>query len=143
MLERVRELWPEVSVVASHQITREWREYERSEHDGALGLRAARSRSATSAACAAGVRGAGFAGQFYIMQSNCGVDSVETTQRMPITMVESGPASGVWAAAELGRLIGEPSVLALDIGGTTAKCSLVEDGRVKVMTDYWIERTRR
>ena len=51
---------------------------------------------------------------------------------IPITMVESGPASGFWGAAELGRLIGEPNVLALDIGGTTAKCSLIEGGHVKV-----------
>ena len=58
-------------------------------------------------------------------------------------MVESGPASGVWGAAELGRLIGEPNVLALDIGGTTAKCSLIENGQVKIKTDYWIERDRR
>ena len=58
-------------------------------------------------------------------------------------MVESGPASGVLGAAELGRLIGEPNVLALDIGGTTAKCSLIEDGRVRIITDYWIERSRR
>ena len=57
-------------------------------------------------------------------------------------MVESGPASGFWGAAELGKLIGEPNVLALDIGGTTAKCSLIEDGQVKIMTDYWIERDR-
>jgi N-methylhydantoinase A len=57
-------------------------------------------------------------------------------------MVESGPASGFWGAAELGKLIGEPNVLALDIGGTTAKCSLVENGEVKIKTDYWIERDR-
>ena len=55
-------------------------------------------------------------------------------------MVESGPASGFWGAAELGRLIGEPNVLALDIGGTTAKCSLIEGGHVKIVSDYWIER---
>ena len=58
-------------------------------------------------------------------------------------MVESGPASGFWGAAELGRLIGEPNIVALDIGGTTAKCSLIENGHVKVVSDYWIERTRR
>jgi hypothetical protein len=46
-------------------------------------------------------------------------------------MVESGPASGFWGAAELGKLIGEPNVLALDIGGTTAKCSLIENGQVQ------------
>jgi len=57
-------------------------------------------------------------------------------------MVESGPASGFWGAAELGKLIGEPNIIALDIGGTTAKCSLIENGQVKIMTDYWIERDR-
>ena len=61
----------------------------------------------------------GFKGQLYVMQSNCGVDSLEATRRIPITMVESGPASGFWGAAELGRLIGEPNVLALDIGWGT------------------------
>lgn len=76
------------------------------------------------------------------MQSNCGVDSLESVSKIPITMVESGPASGFWGAAELGKLIGEPNVLALDIGGTTAKCSLIENGQVKIKTDYWIERDR-
>ena len=76
------------------------------------------------------------------MQSNCGVDSLESVSRIPITMVESGPASGFWGAAELGKLIGEPNVLALDIGGTTAKCSLIENGEVRIKTDYWIERDR-
>ena len=66
----------------------------------------------------------------------------QSTSKIPITMVESGPASGFWGAAELGKLIGEPNVLALDIGGTTAKCSLIENGEVKIKTDYWIERDR-
>ena len=79
----------------------------------------------------------------YIMQSNCGVDSLAATSAVPITMVESGPASGFWGAAELGKLIGEPDILALDIGGTTAKCSLIEGGEVRIMTDYWIERSRK
>ena len=83
-----------------------------------------------------------FGGQLYIMQSNCGVDTVDATRETPIKMVESGPASGVWGAAELGRLLGEPNVLALDIGGTTAKCSLVEGGHVTIISDYWIERDR-
>src|ERR1044071_1058662 len=77
------------------------------------------------------------------MQSNCGVDSVEKTKEIPITMVESGPASGFWGAAELGRLIGDPNVLALDIGGTTATCSLIEGGQVKIISDSWGERSRR
>jgi N-methylhydantoinase A len=142
VLERVRELWPEASAVASHQITREWREYERTSTtvlsayvqpvaEGYL------SRLSSSA------RGGGFDGPLYIMQSNCGVDSIEKTSETPITMVESGPASGFLGAAELGRLVGEPNVLALDIGGTTAKCSLILEGQVRIVSDYWIERTRR
>ncbi len=141
VLARVRELWPEATAVASHQITREWREYERTSTTVLSAyVQPVAERYLTR--LAAGVREAGFDGQLYIMQSNCGVDSVEKTKAIPITMVESGPASGFWGAAELGRLIGEPNVLALDIGGTTAKCSLIEGGHVKVISDYWIERSR-
>src|SRR6059058_2238990 len=141
VLVRVRELWPEVSAVASHQITREWREYERTS-TAVLSTYVQPVAQRYLTRLAAGVQERGFAGQLYIMQSNCGVDSVEKTKEIPITMVESGPASGFWGAAELGRLIGEPNVLALDIGGTTAKCSLIEGGEVKVVSDYWIERSR-
>lgn len=142
VLERLRELWPEASVVASHQITREWREYERTS-TAVLSAYVQPVAERYLSRLAAEVRDASFVGQLYIMQSNCGVDSVEKTKEIPITMVESGPASGVWGAAELGRLIGERNILALDIGGTTAKCSLIEDGKVKIVSDYWIERSRR
>ena len=141
VLERVRELWPEVSVVASHQITREWREYERTS-TAVLSTYVQPVAERYLTRLADGVRERGFDVQLYIMQSNCGVDSVEKTKEIPITMIESGPASGFWGAAELGRLIGEPNVLALDIGGTTAKCSLIEGGHVKIISDYWIERSR-
>jgi N-methylhydantoinase A len=142
VLERVRTLWPEASVVASHQITREWREYERTS-TAVLSAYVQPVAERYLTRLADGVRGGSFGGQLYIMQSNCGVDSVDKTREIPITMVESGPASGFWGAAELGRLIGEPDVLALDIGGTTAKCSLIEGGHVKIVSDYWIERSRR
>ena len=141
VLERVRELWPEVSAVASHEITREWREYERTS-TAVLSAYVQPVAERYLSRLASGVRDGGFGGQLYVMQSNCGVDSVEKTSEIPITMVESGPASGFWGAAELGRLIGEPNVLALDIGGTTAKCSLIEGGHVKIVSDYWIERSR-
>jgi N-methylhydantoinase A len=141
VLARVRELWPEVSVVASHQIPREWREYERTSTSVLSAyIQPVAERYLTR--LAGEVRERGFDGQLYIMQSNCGVDSVEKTSEIPITMVESGPASGFWGAAELGRLIGESNLLALDIGGTTAKCSLIEGGHVKIVSDYWIERSR-
>jgi N-methylhydantoinase A len=141
VLERVRDLWPDVSAVASHQITREWREYERTS-TAVLSAYVQPIAERYLTRLSQGVRERGFSGQLYIVQSNCGVDSVEKTSEIPITMVESGPASGFWGAAELGRLIGEPNILALDIGGTTAKCSLIEGGRVKIISDYWIERSR-
>jgi N-methylhydantoinase A len=74
------------------------------------------------------------------MQSNCGVDTVQSARQIPITMVESGPASGIWGAAALGRLIGELDAIAIDIGGTTAKCALITGGQVKLNTNYLIER---
>ena len=141
LLERVRELGPDFSVVASHQISREWREYERTSTT-VLSAYVQPVAERYLSRLADELRGAQFQGQFYVMQSNCGVDSLERTQEIPITMVESGPSSGFWAAAELGRLIGEPNVLALDIGGTTAKCSLIEGGQVRIHSDYWIERSR-
>lgn len=140
-LAEVRKLWPEVAVVASHQITREWREYERT-NTAVLSAYVQPIAERYLSRLAKGLKEKGFSRSPYIMQSNCGVDSLEAVSQIPITMVESGPASGFWGAAELGKLIGEPNILALDIGGTTAKCSLIEDGQVKIMTDYWIERDR-
>ncbi len=139
-LAKVKELWPEVSIVASHQITREWREYERT---STTVLSAYVQPIAhryldrlTGALYEAGMRCTP-----YIMQSNCGVDTVNSARQIPITMVESGPASGIWGAAALGRLIGELDAIAIDIGGTTAKCALITGGQVKLNTDYHIGRT--
>ena len=140
-LAELGRLWPEVSAISSHQITREWREYERTS-TAVLSAYVQPVAERYLKRLDAGLAEQGFGGGLYIMQSNCGVDSVDTVSRIPITMVESGPASGVWGAAELGRLIGEPNVLALDIGGTTAKCSLIEDASVRIKTDYWIGRSR-
>jgi N-methylhydantoinase A len=137
----VQEYWPGVSVVASHQITREWREYERT-NTAVLSAYVQPTAERYLSRLAGGLKDDGLKSSPYIMQSNCGVDSLESVKQIPITMVESGPASGFWGAAELGKLIGEPNVLALDIGGTTAKCSLIENGEVKIKTDYWIERDR-
>ena len=140
-VQKVQELWPEVAVVASYQITREWREYERTNTAvlSAYVQPVARHyldrlhRSLTEK---------GMKGSIYIMQSNCGVDTVKSAREIPITMIESGPASGVWGAAALGQIIGEKNVIALDIGGTTAKCGLISDGHIKINTDYMVGRSQ-
>ena len=74
------------------------------------------------------------------MQSNGGIDTFDSTKKTPLTIIESGPTSGVLGAAEIGKLIGVKEIIALDIGGTTAKCSLIENGNVKINTNYWIEK---
>ena len=142
VIDAVKREWPGLSIVASHQITREWREYERSSTT-VLSAFVQPIAERYLERLEGSLTARGYRGPLYIMQSNCGVDSLAATKAIPITMVESGPASGMWAAAELGRAIGEPNVLALDIGGTTAKTSLIEDGNVRIKTDYWIERDRQ
>jgi N-methylhydantoinase A len=138
-LARVKELWPEVSVVASHQITREWREYERT-NTAVLSAYVQPIAHKYLDRLTSTLYDAGMRCTPYIMQSNCGVDTVKNARQIPITMVESGPASGIWGAAALGRLIGEADAIAIDIGGTTAKCGLITGGHVKLNTNYLIDR---
>ncbi len=138
-LAKVKELWREVSAVASHQITREWREYERT-NTAVLSAYVQPVAHRYLDRLTSVLYDAGMRCTPYIMQSNCGVDTVKSARQIPITMVESGPASGIWGAAALGRLIGEPDAIAIDIGGTTAKCGLITGGQVKLNTNYVIER---
>jgi N-methylhydantoinase A len=139
-LTKVKELWPEISVVASYQITREWREYERT-NTAVLSAYVQPIAHRYLDRLTDCLYGAGMTCTPYIMQSNCGVDTIKSARQIPITMIESGPASGVWGAAALGRMIGELNAIAIDIGGTTAKCGLITKGEVKLNTNYMIERT--
>ena len=140
--DEVRRLWPDVPVVSSHSITREWREYERT-NTTVLSAYVQPAAERYLQRLSTALKAEGFSGSPYVMQSNCGIDSLQSAARTPITMIESGPSSGVWGAAELGRLTGDRNLIALDIGGTTAKCSLIENGNIKIVTDYWIERDRK
>ena len=140
VINAIKAYWPDVSVVASHQINREWREYERT-NTTVFSAYVQPIAECYLSGLEEAIKKDGFAGSLYVMQSNCGVDNLSQSKRIPITMVESGPASGVLAAAELGKAIGVPNIIALDIGGTTAKCSLIENSEVKIVSDYWIEKT--
>lgn len=63
-----------------------------------------------------------------IMQSNGGAMSAAAAAERPIHIIESGPAAGVVGAAELARRLGNMSLLSFDMGGTTAKAALIEEG---------------
>ena len=71
-----------------------------------------------------------------VMQSNGGLVTSHTAVRQPVTIIESGPAAGVVAAAELARCAGHPNVITLDMGGTTTKASIIEAGEMLRATEY-------
>ncbi|AXY25684.1 5-oxoprolinase [Suicoccus acidiformans] len=138
----IEELWPEVHVSASSDITKEWREYERT-NTTALNAFVKPIASAYVNQLEKELDNNLTIHQKYIMQSNGGTTSFANAKSVPVNMVESGPVAGIYGAATLGKLIGEENIIAFDIGGTTAKCSLIESGEVKTSTDYYIERDDR
>lgn len=90
-----------------------------------------------------GLRELGINATLRIMQSNGGVISRELGERMPIRMLESGPAAGALGAAHAARLAQKPDVIAFDMGGTTAKACLVSDGTPSVTTEFEAARLQR
>src|SRR3954452_20532698 len=70
-----------------------------------------------------------------VMSSSGGFLSVEVALRAPVQLVESGPSAGATYAAELARRLSLPAVLAFDMGGTTAKACLIENGRLPMTTE--------
>ena len=79
---------------------------------------------------------AGVEAKLLVMQSSGGVFGADAARTRPVFMVESGPAAGVIASAHLGETLGRPDVLSFDMGGTTAKVGLIQDGRPSVTKDY-------
>jgi N-methylhydantoinase A len=82
------------------------------------------------------LRDLGFGAQLCIMQSNGGIYTSEIARRKPVHIVESGPAAGVIVAAHIGLLTGCQNVISLDIGGTTAKAGLIQNGVPKISNDF-------
>ena len=139
-VELIRKLWPEVFVTSSIEVTKEWREYERTSTI-ALNSYVMPVASSYIDNLDRRLKGTGCHAKEYIMQSNGGTTTFEQAKQTPINMVESGPVAGVYGSAILGKMIGEKNIIAFDVGGTTAKCSLIDNGEVKVTTEYRIERT--
>lgn len=137
--DKIRDLAPELSVIASNEISREWREYERTSTT-ALSAYVHPVTEKYLDLLQSELDAADMRVPMQVMQSNSGISSVNTAKKNPISIVESGPASGIFAAAYLGNLIGENNLIALDIGGTTAKCTLIKEGEIEITTQYFIER---
>ena len=82
------------------------------------------------------LRAVGLHSELLIMQSSGGVYTSGAAREKPVFMVESGPAAGVIAATYLGTSLGYPNVISFDMGGTTAKTCLIQDGTPRVTKDY-------
>jgi N-methylhydantoinase A len=136
--ERLRDLLPGVAVTASSEVTREWREYERTS-TAVLNAYVQPAVGRYLGELESRLADGGLRGPLLVMQSSAGTGSLAAARSRPIALVESGPAGGVAGAARIGERIGEPNLIYLDIGGTTAKCSLVEDAIVPTTTEYRIE----
>jgi N-methylhydantoinase A len=137
----IRSKYPQFEVISSHEVTREWREYERtstavlSAYVKPIATKYLNNLSHL-------LQNLGYKNNLYIMQSNGGITTVDDVKANPITLIESGPASGMLGGVVLGKTIGKENLLILDIGGTTAKCSLIENGIPKIVTTYNIEKTK-
>jgi N-methylhydantoinase A len=129
--------FPDAYVSLSHEILREFREYERTSttvlnsYVGPIVSRYLLSMQKNLAS-------AGFRGTFRVMQSNGGVMSAETAKKMPVTMMESGPVAGVIAAAHIGETLNCRRIISFDMGGTTAKASLIKDFLPEVTSGYYV-----
>jgi N-methylhydantoinase A len=132
--ERLREALPGVPVFLSSEVLPEIREFERTSTTAVcayvgpiLASYLGRLQSATA--------GLGLP-DLHVMGSSGGLFRVEEALRMPAMVVESGPAAGVIAAALLGRQVGRDNLISFDMGGTTAKASLIEHGAIKTTAEY-------
>jgi N-methylhydantoinase A/acetone carboxylase, beta subunit len=140
--ELIAQLWPEAEVTASYSVSKEWREYERST-TAVLNSYVKPTAKKYIDRLYGMLEKMEIRSPKYIMQSNGGTTTFEKAKELPINMVESGPVAGIYGAAMLGKMLGEDKIIAFDIGGTTAKCSLVDGGEVKTTTEYKIEKTGR
>ena len=135
--QTLRRLCPKAFVTPSHEILREFREYERTSTT-ALNAYVGPRVSNYLARIETFAHGENFGGQIAIMRSNGGTMSIAEARRQPVAMMESGPVAGMIGAAHLARLLGLDQVIGFDMGGTTAKTALITGGVLPIEEGYVI-----
>jgi 5-oxoprolinase (ATP-hydrolysing)/N-methylhydantoinase A len=140
--EVLGEVLGDAAVSVSHRIAPEMREYERTSTTVANAyVQPLVARYLVG--LEAGLRSSGVPAPLQIMLSNGGTCSAETAAKFPVRLVESGPCGGALAAAYWGRLAGDRDVLAFDMGGTTAKACLSQEGTFPIATESEVARVYR
>jgi N-methylhydantoinase A len=132
--ERLRAALPDIPVFLSSEVLPEIREFERASTTAVCAyvgpILESYLRRLERATGEMGLPG------LYVMGSSGGVFDVTEGLKMPAMAIESGPAAGVIAAALIGRQLDKPNLLSFDMGGTTAKASLIKDGVVETTSEY-------
>ncbi|HKT19975.1 MAG TPA: hydantoinase/oxoprolinase family protein [Stellaceae bacterium] len=123
----LREEMPEAFISASHELSREYREFERVSTVAAnayIGPKVARYVDEIEQH----LQQSGFRGSFFVVQSTGGLFEAGEARRHCVRMLESGPAAGVIGARAVSRELGLPDIIAFDMGGTTAKAGVIHQG---------------
>jgi N-methylhydantoinase A len=133
----VSEVLPHAYLSLSHDILREYREFERMSTtvvNAYIGPRVGGYVKSLHSSLGQ----VGFRGDLSIMRSNGGVMTPEVATERPVAMMESGPVGGIIASARVGQTLGFANVISFDMGGTTAKASLVRDGEPTLAPGYYV-----
>ncbi|HUB44554.1 MAG TPA: hydantoinase/oxoprolinase family protein [Acetobacteraceae bacterium] len=130
----LRSALPDVAVYLSCEVLPEIREFERASTTAVCAYVGPLLRSyldrLQGAASALGLP------SLHVMGSSGGVFDIAEALRLPAAVVESGPAAGVIAASLAGRQLGRPNLISFDMGGTTAKASVIVGGEIAVTAEY-------
>jgi N-methylhydantoinase A len=141
-LELIAARHPTLALSASVDVAPEIREYERVSTTAINAyIKPLAERYLSSLAAQVAARG--IAAPLLLMLSNGGLTNIEEAKRTPVQLLESGPAAGALVAARLGAGDGGAHVLAFDMGGTTAKLSIIDDGKPIVAYSFEVARERR
>ena len=135
--DMIRAAMPRAYVSLSHEILREYREFERMSTtvvNAYIGPKVGGYVKALKAS----LGDIGFRGALSIMRSNGGVMTPEIATARPAAMMESGPVGGIIASAQVGCALGFRNVISFDMGGTTAKASLVREGEPTMAPGYHV-----
>ncbi|POR47772.1 hydantoinase/oxoprolinase family protein [Bosea psychrotolerans] len=133
---------PELGITLSSEVCPEVREYERTS-TAIANAYVQPLMAGYLARMAEGLAQEQFRGAIYLVTSGGGLTSIETAQRFPVRLVESGPAGGAIFAALTAAQLGESKVLSFDMGGTTAKICLIEKFEPQSSRVFEVDRAAR
>ena len=129
---------PGLSVSLSHEVAREWREYERSS-SAVLNAYIAPTVERYLRSLEGQLEDRTVEARLHVMQSNGGVMTADAARDLPIQTLLSGPVGGTIGGGALSEALGRPNLLCVDMGGTSFDASLVVEGQPSVSTEIELE----